>query len=206
MLGGDSYPGTLSADQMTLVFDGVDLGKAPGTEKTVYVAVSAGHDAPPATSSLTFTVGRKTSPSTPVVIQPAFSLAPGGNPVDLARDGTSVRYPGMEIVNNGVQNVPLQTITVTAPAGLHFGTPANPDHQLTIMDVSGTQPPYMGSLSADGQTPTFTGVDLKIPNDQDRANLRVCVSADTTTSEGPTAVGFAVGPYMTSQSTSINIT
>ncbi|MFI2645734.1 hypothetical protein [Streptomyces sp. NPDC018610] len=206
VLGGDSYPGTASADQTALTFDNVDLDKAPGSEKTAYVAVSAGHDAPLATTSATFTVGRKTSPSTPIVIRPAFSLAPGGNEVELARDTASVRYPGVEICNNGVQDIPAQAITVTAPAGLRFGTPANPDHQLTVMDTTGTLTPHMGSLSPDGQSLTFTDVDLKIPRDQDRANLWVCVSAGATAPEGLTAVDFAVGPYMTSQSTSINLT
>ncbi|MFC7978461.1 hypothetical protein ACFUT3_24880 [Streptomyces cinereoruber] len=206
LLGSDSYPGTLSGDGMTLTFDGVDLEKTPGTEKTVYVAVSAGPDAPLASTSLTFTVGRKTSPSTPVVIKPAFSLTPGGTPVDLVPDGTAVRYPGVEVINNGVPDIAAQNLTVTAPPGLRFGTAGNPDHQLTVMDASGTMTPHMGSLSADGQTLTFTGIDLPIPSDQDVANLWVCVSADPTTPQGPTGVDFAVGPYMTSPSTTINIT
>ncbi|MEU3557798.1 Ig-like domain-containing protein [Streptomyces fragilis] len=205
VIGGETYPGTLSDDGMTLVFDDVDLAKAPGTEKTVYVAAGAGHDAPLATTAVTFTVGRKTSPSTPVVIQPAFSLAPGGIPVDLARDGAAVRYPGVEVVNNGAQDIPARTITVTAPAGLRFGTTGNPDHQLTVMDSSTTMVSHFGDLSGDGQTLTFTDVSLPIPNDQDRANLWVCVSADPTTPLGPTGVDFTVGPYMTSQSTIVNI-
>jgi hypothetical protein len=64
------YPGALSEDGTSLVFSNVDL-QLPGTT-TMWVGVSAGHDAPLGATNLTFTVGGKSSPSTTVVVGPGF--------------------------------------------------------------------------------------------------------------------------------------
>jgi hypothetical protein len=56
------YMGKLSEDGTTLVFSEVDLG-LPGTS-VMWVAAAAGHDAPLGATSLAFTVGGKTCPST----------------------------------------------------------------------------------------------------------------------------------------------
>ncbi|GAA5062180.1 hypothetical protein [Streptomyces similanensis] len=197
------YAGQLSGDGSALVFADVDL-QLPGTS-VMWVAVSAGHDAPQGASSLTFTVGGKPSPSTTVVVAPAITVSPGGDPVTAERGG-SPRYPGVEVRNNGTQDIPLHTVTATLPAdtGLRFGTPDNPDHQLTVMNADGNTTPYMGSISQDGQTLTFTDVDLDILNDGTLSVLWICVSASPDTPPGPTTVEFTVGGR-TSASTAIEV-
>ncbi|RSO06945.1 hypothetical protein DMH18_26190 [Streptomyces sp. WAC 06783] len=198
-----AYPGTPSPDGASLDFPTVDL-HLPGTS-VMWVAVSAGQNTPAGTTSLTFTVGGKTSASTTIVVTPAFTVSPGGAPADLARGGT-LRYPGVEVLNSGAPSIPPQTVTVRLPAGagLHFGTPTAPDYQLTVQDASGTPKPYPGTLSPDGQTLTFTNVDLAIPNDQDKAIMWVCVSADSAAPAGSTSVEFSLGAQ-TSPSTTLNV-
>ncbi|MDF2269348.1 hypothetical protein P2Q00_28475 [Streptomyces coacervatus] len=197
------YMGSLSEDGTSLVFSDVDL-KLPGTT-LMWVAVSAGHNAPLGSTSLTFTVGGKTSPSTTIVVTPGFSVSPGGDPVTAERGG-GPRYPGVEVRNSGSQAIPLQTVIVVLPAdaGMRFGVPGNPDHQLTVMDASGNITVYRGSISDDGQTLTFSDVDLKIPNDGSQSVMWVCVSAAENAPQGPTSPEFSVGGR-TSPSTTINV-
>ncbi|MEU1408003.1 hypothetical protein ABZ471_37765 [Streptomyces sp. NPDC005728] len=197
------YPGALSEDGTSLVFSHVDLG-LPGTT-VMWVAVSAGHGAPLGATSLTFTVGGKPSPSTTIVVTPGFTLSPGGDTLTVERGG-SPRYPGVAVRNNGSQDIPLQTVTVTLPADtdLRFGTPANPDHQLTVMDASGNMTAYMGSLSDDGQSLALSDIDLAIHDDGSRSVMWVCVSASDDTPTGTTSVEFTIGDY-TSPSTPIDV-
>ncbi|MDX3733746.1 hypothetical protein [Streptomyces caniscabiei] len=197
------YTGSLSADGTSLVFSDVDL-ELPGTT-VMWVAVSANHDAPLGATSLTFTVGGKTSPSTTVVVAPGFTVSPGGQPVTAERGGAPV-YPGVEVRNNGTHAIPLQTVTAVLPAdaGMRFGTQDNPDHQLTVWDGQGSPTVYPGSISDDGQTLTFSDVDLAIPGNGSQSVMWVCVSAADDTPTGPTSVEFTVGSHV-SPSTAIDV-
>ena len=204
--GGEAtpYTGTLSEDGTSLIFSNVDL-KLPGTT-TMWVGVSAGHDAPLGATNLTFTVGGKTSPSTTVVVGPGYSVSPGGAPVTAERHGSPV-YPGVEVRNDGTETIPLQTVTATLPAdaAMRFGTQANPDHQLTVWQpTGGSTTVYAGALSDDGRTLTFSDVDLAIPESGSQAVMWVCVSASDNTPVGPTSLQFTVGDR-TSPSTTINV-
>ncbi|MFI0776146.1 hypothetical protein [Streptomyces sp. NPDC021212] len=197
------YMGTLSADGTSLVFTGVDL-ELPGTS-VMWVAVSAGHDAPLGATALTFTIGGKTSPSTTVIVTPGYSVSPGGAPVTAEQGGWPV-YPGVEVRNNGSQAIPRQTVTAKLPAGadMLWGTQDNPDHQLTVWDAGGNTTVYMGTISDDGQTLTFTDVDLAIPNAGSTSVMWVCVSAADDTPPGPTSLEFTIGDR-NSPSTTINV-
>ncbi|MGW7820085.1 hypothetical protein ACWGLF_18575 [Streptomyces puniciscabiei] len=197
------YMGRLSEDGATLVFSDVDLN-LPGTA-VMWVAVSAVHNAPLGATSLAFTVAGKPSPSTTVVVTPAYDVTPGGAPVTAERGETPV-YPGVEIRNNGSQTIPLQTVIAALPADLNmqFGTPDNPDHQLTVWDANHTTTVYMGSPSDDGQVLTFSHVDLGIPDAGSRSVMWVAVSASDATPPGATRVEFSVGDRL-SPSTTINV-
>ncbi|MFB7909913.1 hypothetical protein ACFC1T_26100 [Kitasatospora sp. NPDC056076] len=201
--GTTPYVGTLSEDGTSLGFTNVDL-ELPGTT-VMWVAVSADHDAPLGATSLTFNVGGKTSPSTTVVVTPGFTVSPGGDPVTMERGGAP-RYPGVAVHNNGSQDIPLQTVTATLPAdrGLQFGTPADPDHQLTVMTADGNTTAYPGIVSADGRTLTFPDVDLAIRDTGSRSVLWVCVSASDDAPTGITSLQFTVGDR-TSPSTVIDV-
>ncbi|MEU6392383.1 hypothetical protein [Streptomyces sp. NPDC046939] len=199
------YPGALSEDGTTLTFTDVDL-HLPGTT-VLWVGVSAGHGAPLGATSLAFTVSGKPSRSTTLVVDPAFTLKPGDGPVHAERDGDPV-YPGVQVSNNGSTAIPLQTVTATLPAdaALQFGTNTQPDHQLTVWTGDKPQVVYHGTLSADGQTLTFTDVDLAVPSPGAHpAAMWIAVSATHTTPTGTTSVAFTVGER-TSPSTSINVT
>ncbi|MFG2888182.1 hypothetical protein [Streptomyces sp. NPDC048248] len=203
--GGEAtpYTGTLSEDGTSLIFSNVDL-KLPGTT-TMWVGVSAGHDAPLGATNLTFTVGGKTSPSTTVVVGPGYSVSPGGAPVTAERHGSPV-YPGVEVRNDGTETIPLQTVTAALPAdaAMRFGTQANADHQLTVWPVGGSTTVYAGTLSDDGRTLTFSDVDLATPQSGSQSVMWVCVSASDNTPVGPTSLQFTVGDR-TSPSTTINV-
>ncbi|MER6075111.1 hypothetical protein ABT187_41205 [Streptomyces sp. NPDC001817] len=197
------HTGKLSEDGATLVFSDVDLN-LPGTS-VMWVAVSAGHNAPLGATSLTFTVAGKSSASTTVVVTPAYDVTSGGDPVTAERGGAPV-YPGVEVRNNGSQAIPLQSITAALPADLNmqFGTADNPDHQLTVWDANRNTTVYMGHLSDDGQVLTFSHVDLGIPDAGSRSVMWVAVSASDATPPGATRVEFSVGDRL-SPSTTINV-
>ncbi|MDT0547742.1 hypothetical protein [Streptomyces lonegramiae] len=197
------YMGTLSEDGTSLVFSGVDLG-LPGTT-VMWVAVSAGYDAPLGSTALAFTVGGKTSPSTTVVVTPGYTVSPGGAPVTAERGGWPV-YPGVEVRNNGSQAIGRQTVTAKLPAGaaMRFGKQDSPDHQLTVWDAGGNTTVYMGSVSDDGQSLTFSDVDLGVPGTGSQSVMWICVSATDDTPPGPTSVEFSVGDRI-SPSTTINV-
>lgn len=198
-----TYTRTPSPDGTSLTFSDVDLG-LPGST-VMWVGVSAGHDAPLGTTNLTFTVGGQTSASTPIVVEPGFTVSPGGNPVTAQQGGPPV-YPGVEVRNKHSSSFPPQTVTAALPAGLdlRFGVPGNPDHQLTVMRADGNTTAHMGDISSDGQTLTFTDVDLEIPQDGSRSAMWVCVSAAPDTPPGPTSVQFTVGDLV-SPSTTIEV-
>ncbi len=178
--------------------------KLPGTT-VMWVAVSAGHATPLGTTSLTFTIGGKTSPSTTIVVTSAFSVSPGGATVTAERGGRPV-YPGVEVRNSGSQAIPRQTVTALLPAraGMRFGVPGNPDHQLTVWGAHGKTTVYMGSISDDGQCLTFSDVDLAIPTAESQAVMWVCVSAADGAPSDSTSVEFSIDGR-TSPSTTIKI-
>ncbi|WP_284117217.1 hypothetical protein [Streptomyces fragilis] len=84
------YPGVLSGDGGSLTFTDVHL-RLPGTT-IMWVAVSADHDSPIGSAHLTFDVSGKTSPSTRIVVNPAFTVSPSGDPVILQRGGGCLLY------------------------------------------------------------------------------------------------------------------
>nr|WP_215209532.1 hypothetical protein [Streptomyces sp. CHD11] len=194
------FAGALSGDGGSLTFTDVNL-QLPGTT-LMWVGVSADHDSPIGSTHLTFDVSGKTSPSTRIVVNPALTVSPSGDPVILQRGGEE-KYPGVKVGNNGSRNVPLQTISVVLPqAGLRFGGPHGPDHQLTVM-TNGDTRVYMGTISADGSTLTFTDVDLAVGTAE--TVMWVCVSATEDALTGPTNVAFTVG-NQASPSTMMTVT
>ncbi|MFD6174824.1 hypothetical protein [Streptomyces coeruleorubidus] len=121
-------------------------------------------------------------------------------------DGTALRYPGVRVRNSGAHDIPPQTVTATLPAGagMHFGTPSSPDHQLTIKVAGQSDYVHDGMPSGDGQTLTFTDIDLAVPGNGSEATLYVCVSASPSTPLGATTVEFTIGDK-TSPSTTLDI-
>ncbi|MGW3199677.1 hypothetical protein ACWDBD_34995 [Streptomyces sp. NPDC001118] len=142
--------------------------------------------------------------TTTVVVTPALTVSPGGAPVTLERGG-SPRYPGVEVRNNGSQHIPLQTVTTVLPAdaGMRFGVPGNPGHQLTVMDDRGRTTAYMGTISDDGQSLSFSDVDLGVPDAGagSQSVMWVCVSADDDAPTGTTSLEFAVGDRVSTSTT-----
>jgi hypothetical protein len=112
----------------------------------------------------------------------------------------------VEVRNNGTESIPLQKAIVTLPAdtAMQFGTQSNPDHQLTVWPTGGNTTVYTGTRSDDGQTLTFSDVDLATPDTGSRSVMWVCVSASDNTPVGSTSVQFTVGDR-TSPSTTINV-
>jgi hypothetical protein len=197
------YPGSLSETGTSLTFTDVDL-QLPGTT-VMWAGIGAGQNAGLGTTSVTFTVGGKASPSTTIEVTPAFIVSPGEGTVQLERAGAP-KYPGVQVRNNGSQTIPLQTVTAVLPAdaAMQFGTPANPDHQLTVWTGTGSPVAYPGSPSDDGQILTFTGVDLAVSTPGSRSVMWVCVSASDATPLGPTSVTFTIGEQISS-STPIDV-
>jgi hypothetical protein len=196
------YRGVLSEDGCSLQFRDVELD-LPGTT-VMWVGVSADHGAALGSTSLTFTVGGKACSSTSIVVAPAFMVVPGGAQKRAKRAGTPV-YPGVEVHNKNSQAIPPQTITATLPAdaAMRFGTQSTPDHQLTVWNGA-SRTVYKGTVSNDGQSLTFSDVDLAIPTAGSWSVMWVCVSASDDTPSGLTSVKFTVGDS-TSDSTAIEV-
>ncbi|MFD9824575.1 hypothetical protein [Streptomyces violascens] len=103
-------------------------------------------------------------------------------------------YPGVRVINTDNVPLPPQDITVTLPDyhGLHF--PSWWDLSLSVQNPpSGDTRSVAGVLSADGKTVTYTGVDLKMQQQGDRAIMWVAVHADPDAAPGDTALQFAIG-------------
>ncbi|MER6146091.1 hypothetical protein ABT174_39840 [Streptomyces sparsogenes] len=99
-----------------------------------------------------------------VVLQWAeCTVVPGGPPDVEPRQGGAVGYPAVR-VEAGVAIDPV-TVTVALPPdrGLLFGTQTLADYQLTVQNADGQTTPYMGTLSEDGASLIFSGVDLELP-------------------------------------------
>jgi hypothetical protein len=197
--------GTPSEDGTSLTFTDVDL-RLPGTT-TMWVAVSAGQNARAGLTDLTFSVADETSASTAILVKAAFTVTPGGEPRTLKRGGM-LRYPGVQIRNEGSQDIPRQTITVTLPdtSGLHFGTPSNPDQQLTVCNSRENSTVHMGTPSADGRSLTFSGVHLKADAPGAQSVMWIGVSAADNAPTGTTHAVFTIGDHITCPSTTLNVT
>ncbi|MGW1616330.1 hypothetical protein ACWCQZ_44175 [Streptomyces sp. NPDC002285] len=198
--GGGPYQGTPSSDGRTLTFEGVDLDVPADSRKVMWVGVSATPDALPGYTTLHFTVGGQAANSTPVrigssVVNPPFSAEPGGPPEVLLEQGGPNGYPGVKLTNNGDEPVPPLTVTVRLPqdSQVSWGQPGLPDHQLTVLDAQGTTRAYAGTLSDDGQSLTFDGVDLHIPGLGSQSVMWVGVSATDDAPLAYTSLLFSVG-------------
>ncbi|MFC9679037.1 hypothetical protein [Streptomyces sp. NPDC056948] len=204
------YTGTLSPDGQSLTFTDVDPGiPAPGSGSLMWVGVSAADDAALVYTSLVFTVGDRTSASTPVIVvhAPQFVVEPGGPPdVTLTQAGTP-GYPGVVVRNSGA--FPLLTdVTVTAdlPAGrgLSFVAQAGPDHLLTVRTPALGAVHHTGRLSDDQQQLTVDRARLSLPV-HGEAVLWAAVSATDNAPPGPATLTFTVNDH-TSPSTPVHVT
>ncbi|MBZ4322048.1 beta/gamma crystallin domain-containing protein [Streptomyces huiliensis] len=119
-----------------------------------------------------------------------FAVDPGGPPDVLLVPGGSTGFPGVVVRNTGPTPVGSRTVTAELPAdkGLQWGTAGQPDCQLTVLDGA----VYPGTLSSDGRTLFFDGVDLDIPPDGKRV-MWVAVSAVPEALSTTTALRFTVG-------------
>ncbi|MFB7909911.1 hypothetical protein ACFC1T_26090, partial [Kitasatospora sp. NPDC056076] len=199
ILDGGVYPGSLSDDGHTLTFVDVDLDVPDRDQKVLWVGVSAAPDAPAGYTVLGFTVGSHACDSTPLrvctpVIGPPFSAVPGGPPEVLLVLGGATGYPGVKLTNDGAGPVDALTVTVTLPqdTGLQWGQADLPDHQLTVLDAAGNSTAYPGTLSDDGQTLTFFGVDPLLPTPGSQSILWVGVSAAEDAGQVYTSLVFSL--------------
>ncbi|MFF5131312.1 beta/gamma crystallin domain-containing protein [Streptomyces syringium] len=196
VLDGGVYPGTLSTDGRTLFFDDVALDIPPDGKRVMWVAVSAVPDALSTQTALRFTVGERSSDSTPVVIsRSAFSVEPGGPPDVILEQGGAVGYPGVKLTGGTNDPIAPQTVTVTFPSDtrLVWGRPGYPDNQLTVLDAHGATTVHTGQFSEDGQTLTFTGVDPGLSGTGSHSVMWVDVSAAEDAEPTRTALSFSVG-------------
>ncbi|WP_150249649.1 hypothetical protein [Streptomyces albofaciens] len=120
-----------------------------------------------------------------------YEVEPGGPPdVGLVPGGAAVGYPGVVVEKTGAAPLGEQEVTVELPAGkgLQWGSAGQPDYQLSVLDGG----VYPGTLSPDGLTLTFKGVNLDVPEGLMKV-LYVCVSAAPEAAAGYTALTFTVG-------------
>lgn len=211
VLNGGVYPGALSSDRLNLTFDGVNLDAPAGGQNVLWVGVSETSDALPGDTALTFTVGDQAAQSTRVrisdsVINPPLSVEPGGPPEVTLERGGPTGYPGVKLTNNA--NTPVPPLTVTATlrqdTQLLWGRPDDPDHQLTVLDAQGATTAYVGTLSDDGQSLNFDGVDPRLPGLGSSSVMWVAVSAAADAALASTSLLFSVGGQE-SPSTPVNV-
>ncbi|GAA3245545.1 hypothetical protein [Streptomyces lavendulae] len=193
------YDGDLSWDGQSLTFAGVDPGLPHyGARSSMYVTVSARHDAALVYTALTFFVEGHTllsSNGVQVTEASVYEVRPGP-PITLPRGENRIGYPGVEVLNTGPAS-PFQVRTVRATLargdGMRFVPEAGVDYQVTVQEP-GTEPRhYHATLSADARTLTAENVRFHMPAHGGLAALWVPVSA----AEGPTGdlaeVTFEVG-------------
>ncbi|MGK5640603.1 beta/gamma crystallin domain-containing protein [Streptomyces sp. URMC 126] len=196
LLDGGVYPGTLSSDGRTLFFDGVALDIPPHGERVMWVAVGAVGQALSTRTALRFTVGERSSDSTPVrVSRSPFAVEPGGPPDVVLHRGGAVGYPGVRLTAGANDPSPPQTVTVTLPPDtrLVWGRPGHPDDQLTVLDEHGTATVYTGKFSEDGRTLTFEDVGPGLSGAGSHSVMWVDVSAAEDAEIARTALSFTVG-------------
>ncbi|MGK5641569.1 hypothetical protein ACSNOK_25095, partial [Streptomyces sp. URMC 126] len=200
------YLGTLSADGQTLTFTDVDLGlTGTGSASVAWVAVQATSGSPLGESELTFRVGARTGASTTVRVGEPFALLPGGEGVTLARGG-GTRYPGVWLRAERDCTGARRDVRVVLPAGreLRFVEEGDPGYQLTVDRGIGSPQHYSGSLSADGQTLTFTDVGLGLVGTGSGSAAWVAVQALAAAPLGTTGLTFHVGG-VSRESTSLHV-
>lgn len=141
-----------------------------------------------------------------------FSVTPPEPPdgvVTLPRGG-EIRYPGVELRADERGPFPRQTVTVTLPQGkgLQFVSEGGPSvYQLTVQalrDGHGTVLYTAKSLSPDGQTLAFEGVDLGLSGERSTSRAWVAVKAANDAPLGDTHLSFQVGGQ-TSNSTLVHV-
>lgn len=134
-----------------------------------------------------------------------FSVAPGGPPDVRLAAGGSEGYPGVHLTTHEGP-VAEQTVTVTLPQGmgLRFVEQGNPGYQLTVMDSDGAMKQFIGRLSPDGQTLTFSKVNLALSGKVSESRAWVAVRAVDPTIAGRTSLTFQVGSE-TSASTPVEV-
>ncbi|MEW2513885.1 hypothetical protein [Streptomyces sp. NPDC046870] len=135
----------------------------------------------------------------------SFSVAPGGPPDVRLTPGGPTGYPGVHL-ETSQGPVPEQTVRVTLPPGLglKFVEEGNPGYQLTVLDSDGALKNFLGQLSPDGQTLTFSKVNLALPGKTSTSTAWVAVKAVDPNTTGRTSLTFQVGSQ-TSQSTPIEV-
>jgi len=198
-----AYVGALSGDGDALTFTDVDL-HLPGTT-TIWVCVSADHDAPLGPTALTFDVAGKKSHSTRILVKPAITVSASGTPV-LAPRGGERTYPGVKVRNNGAATIPPLTVVATLPSGFRWGGPDGPDHQLTVSAGDRGTAVHTGVFSADETVLTFPDVDLLVGGAAGTESIMwVGVSPTEHAPTGAATVAFTVGDHV-SPSTTMNVT
>lgn len=192
-----NHIGALSVDGQSLVFRQVDLAlPVAGAVSAAWVSVTAANDAPVGPTALAFTVARKQSVSTSIVVKGGgFSLSPGGPPdVHLERGGET-GYPGVHLRNEGEGPVDPQDIAVSLPVGknLNFVPEKGVQYLLTVMDANGTLTQHIGLASADGHSLSFPQIDLALPGKGSTSVAWISVAAAPDAPVGDTALDFSVG-------------
>lgn len=134
-----------------------------------------------------------------------FTVAPGGPPdVKLSADGP-VGYPGVRLTTDDGP-VPVHNVQASLPPGmgLAFVAEGNPGYMLTVLDGDGAAKNYPGQLSPDGQTLTFSKVNLALTGKSSHSIAFVAVRATDPNATGRTSLTFRVGSE-NSQSTPIEV-
>ncbi len=100
----------------------------------------------------------------------------------------------------------MQTVQVHLPEGmgLQFVEEGNPGYQLTVLDSDGAQKHFTGQLSHNGQTLTFSKVNLALTGKASASTAWVAVKAIDPNTRGRTSLTFQVGSE-TSQSTPVEV-
>ncbi|WP_171162091.1 hypothetical protein [Streptomyces sp. I05A-00742] len=202
------YNGTLSATGQTLTFTNVAPGLAgPGSTSKAWVAVKATDTAPLGDTRLTYRIGPRSQNSTTIRVTEWLSLLPGGPPdVTLTRAGDTGR-PGVQLRANASSVAQQLTVYVDLPAGkgLQFVTDGSPGYQLSVQSSSGAVTRYNGTLSANGQTLTFTNVAPGLSGTGSTSKAWVAVKATDTAPLGDTRLTYRIGPR-TQNSTTVRVT
>ncbi|MCF3103145.1 hypothetical protein IPZ58_16360 [Streptomyces roseoverticillatus] len=112
VLDGDVCYGQPSPDGRTLTFENVELDTL-GDTTVMWVPVRAATGATLGRTSVMFSVGCGSSPSTPIDVQRAFEVRPGGPPDVALEVGGGVGYPGVAVDRRA--RTGKQTVTVRLP-------------------------------------------------------------------------------------------